>query len=66
MLNGLQSILTNVADFLRSTMEWTERAHTAPADVTGNMGRSVADLLAQVRAAQGGIATTKMLSPTAG
>ena len=65
-LDGLQSVLTNVADFLRSTMEWTERAHTAPADVIGDMGRSAANLLAQVRAAQGGIAAAEMLSPTAG
>ena len=65
-LDGLQSDLTNVADFLRSTMEWTERAHTALADAIGDMGRSAANLLAQVHAAQGGIAAAERLSPTAG
>ena len=51
MLNGLQLVLTNVADFLQSTMEWTERVHTAPIDVIATMGRSAMNLLAQVHAA---------------
>ena len=61
-LDGLQQVLANVADFLRSTMEWTERAHTAPADTIATMGRSAEALLAQVRAAQGGIAAAAVLS----
>ena len=51
MLDGLQLAMANVADFLRSTMEWTERAHTALANTIAMMGRSVETLLAQVRAA---------------
>ena len=43
-------------------MEWTERVHTAPADTIATMGRSAETLLAQVRAAQGGIAATEVLS----
>ena len=66
MLDGLQSVLKNVAEFLWSTMEWMERAYTALVDVIATMGRSAANLLVQVHAAQGGIAATKVLSPTAG
>ena len=65
-LNELQSVLTNVANFLWSTMEWMERAHTVPADIIATMGRSTANLLAQVRDVQGGIAAATMLSPTDG
>ena len=64
-LDGLQLVLSNVADFLRSTMEWTERAHTARVDDIASMGRSAETLLAQVRAAQGGIAAAEVLSSTA-
>ena len=64
--DGLQSVVMNVAKFLWSTMGWMERAHTAPTDVIATMGRSTVNLLAQLCAAQGGIAAVEMLSPTAG
>ena len=64
MLNGLQLVLANIADFLWSTMEWTEKAHIVPANAIAKMGCSTKTLLAQVRATLGTIATAEVLSST--